>query len=149
MNSTPRPILIVVFAFALCGCAPGRYVSAPGASGRVLDAQSRSPVPGALVTLTPAWYMAHFTFERIVIPPGGNPSKKSRTLRDGTFRIRPQHRWYMKSAFYTGTVMLVPSPSIVTIEAAGYEPLAANIPMQLDVDVVEFGAISLKKVKEE
>ena|SRR5260221_1047531 len=121
-------VVVAVFAVSTSGCAPVpvRYVSAPGARGRVVDADSRVAIRGALVTVS---------------RPNASPAQ-TRSAGDGSFRVLRQHRWYVYDALHPKKCLYVCADATLTIEQDDYESFATNIHW---IDVLEAGEIGLSR----
>jgi hypothetical protein len=52
-----RPVLVFFFTVWLCtGCVPIRFTTSPGASGRIVDSSTHSPLSGAEVVISRSTY---------------------------------------------------------------------------------------------
>lgn len=78
MKSLQQLIPILFVGVLSTGCIPYRFTTRPGASGRVLDSQTQSPVAGAVVSLS---------------AQSGHAAAK--TALDGSFLIPAQHQWWV------------------------------------------------------
>jgi hypothetical protein len=60
MNRMPRvktSSLVIILLVGLCsGCIPLRFTTSPGASGRIVDAKTHLPVPGAELVISRSTY---------------------------------------------------------------------------------------------
>ena len=107
MTKVISALLATLLVAALCVGCVRRYVSAPGASGRVVDAQSGMPVAGALVTVTRQ----------------DGPDAQTRSSQKGTFRVHPAHGWY---ELPTGGIW-ISCPATLTVEHEEYQAYRTNI----------------------
>jgi len=105
-------LLVVVLTMSILstGCLPIRYVSAHGASGRVVDATTQTPLPEARVALTRP----------------DNSVAKAHTSKEGYFRIPPKHRLYI---LFPGHSQLfhVPPAATLSVNREGYLPWRRRI----------------------
>jgi hypothetical protein len=102
-------VVLVVGSWA-SGCVPMRYTSGPATKGRVVDANTHTPIKGAFVTLTRS---------------KGNAAQTS-TAKDGEFHIRSRHRWYMLNLFHPSSSKPIVQPAVLTIDSSGYQSFATN-----------------------
>ena len=123
-----KVLAVAVASVWLSGCAPlqTRYTSAPGATGRVVDADTHAPIRGALVTVT---------------RPEDSPAQ-TKTARDGKFRVSSQHRWFFRDALRPCKHIYISAPAILTVEHEGYRVDVTQI--QTGEDVLDVGEISLR-----
>ena len=103
-------IATALFAGACSGCLPLRYTYCPGASGVVADAQSKTPVTNAIVTVVASAQGRAYAARSAV------------SGADGAFRIRPARTWGLFS---------IPSDppfcqSQITVERVGYSKLTRD-----------------------
>jgi len=103
-------LAFLVVAWTL-GCVPMRYTSGPGAKGKVVDAGSRAPVPGAFVTMTRAQGTA----------------AQTTTSKHGDFHVRGQHGWYLLNLFHPSSSKPILQPAVLTITGGSYFTFATNI----------------------
>jgi hypothetical protein len=92
--------VLVAAAGFLTGCFPIQYTINPGASGAVVDAQSKNPVTGASVLLA--------TSKRRV---------STTTNNHGEFMVSPDQEW----GIYIVPMDPFPLEGSVTIQASGYK----------------------------
>ena len=117
---------LILLAF---GCAPYpiRYVSAPGVTGRAVDADTGYPIEAARVTVNPNWQLTSWSHIVASVAPGGPPRARDRTLCDGHFQVPIQHRCYMADALRRNRTALGGADATVIIEHADYQPFITNI----------------------
>src|SRR5215475_7362847 len=80
---------LLLCGLACCGCFPLRFTTSPGASGVVLDSQTRSPIAGAEVVVSRSTYppsSANDAFANGRLPV-------TTTGADGEFSIAPERGW--------------------------------------------------------
>jgi hypothetical protein len=121
-------LLVSFMSVFVTGCVPivTRYVSAPGAVGRAVDGDAHTPLVGAVVSVS---------------HPHAAPAQ-TRTRRDGTFRVRPKHSWYVYDWLQSPcTCVFAPAPAEVSVESKGYQTYATNI--LVDTEVFDAGEVRL------
>lgn len=102
--------LVLAVASWTSGCVPMRYTSGPATKGRVVDANTQSPIKDAFVTLTRS---------------KGNAAQTT-TSKDGNFHIRSRHRWYWLNLFSPSGSKPILQPGVLTIDAGSYQSFATN-----------------------
>lgn len=107
MTKAISTLVTTLLLSALCVGCVRRYVSAPGASGRVIDAQSGMPVAGALVTVTRQ----------------EGPYAQTHTSQRGMFRVHPAHGWYQLPT----RGVWISCPATLTVEHGEYQTYRTNI----------------------
>jgi hypothetical protein len=102
----------------LCtGCWPLRITSSPGASGVLIDAQTRSPISGAeAVVCYPLWGYAEWPTYQAALTNTRPPQVTSDS--DGRFFIAPERRWVL----YHPMPELAPALGYLVVRRDGYEP---------------------------
>ena len=122
--------MATVISTLVVGCVPvtNRYVSAPGAVGRVVDGDARTPVAGAVVAVS----------------RNDSPPAEAHTRKDGAFRIRAQHRWFVRDLLHPCKHVFVSSSAVMTVEHKSYHTFTADIPH--GTEVYEAGEVRLYKV---
>jgi hypothetical protein len=108
-------LVLGIAALACSGCLPLRFTTSPGASGVVLDSQTRAPIAGAEVVIS------HSTY-----PPAsvGEAFTNSRpplvtTETNGQFSIPPEHGWDL----FVIPVDAFPPFGLLVVKHDGYEPV--------------------------
>ena len=105
-------LFLPIVLFSVGGCIPFRFTQTPGAKGTVVDALSKVPIQGAVVSLMSAGYGAH---------PENNADM--RTATDGRFEIAPKKQW--------GPYILgdhpAPRHAYIRIKAHGYIDVERDI----------------------
>jgi hypothetical protein len=96
-------VVILIVGFLSTGCLPMRYVSAHGASGRVVDAAT-----GALLSET-----------RVALTRPDNSFAETHTSKQGYFRIPAQHRLYILCPGHA-QLFHVPPAAILSVSKDGY-----------------------------
>jgi hypothetical protein len=97
-------LFAVALSTSLAGCFPMHFTEYPGASGRVVDATTSSPISGAEVVVV------------LSSPEKNGGPKTTVTDSNGLFSIRPEKQW---------GVYIIPMDYIgffgrVTVSAPGY-----------------------------
>src|SRR5678816_3931638 len=126
-NFIPFAVVLVVGSWT-AGCVPMRYTSGPATKGRVVDANTHTPIKDAFVTLTRS---------------KGNAAQTS-TSSDGKFSIRSRHRWYWLNLFHPSASKPILQPAILTVDAGSYQSFATNAAAgskMLDVGDIQLNAL--------
>jgi hypothetical protein len=110
----------------LCtGCWPAHITTSPGASGIVLDSETRAPIRGASMVVSRSegrWVQSDF--EVIDHPPSleraltNSRPPQVLTGDSGSFSIRPKHKWVI----YVPLAKLMPASGTLVIRREGYRP---------------------------
>lgn len=104
-----------LFCVLICsGCFPVRHTVSPGASGVVLDSNTRAPIPGAEVVISLSTYppdsaQEAFTNSR---PP------LVKTEQGGEFLIPPERGW----DFFVVPIDFFPPFALLVVQREGYQP---------------------------
>jgi hypothetical protein len=108
-------VILAVGALGIAGagCVPviSRYTSVLGAKGSVVDAELRTPIRGALVRVSRPW----------------EEDARTSTSRDGTFRVRSEHRCHIEDALHP-TKWIAPLPEEVRLRVEQVGRGTARLP---------------------
>lgn len=87
-----------IFALFCSGCVPTHIVSSPGATGIVLDRQTRAPVPGAEVAISRVWERPwpNYGVPTVEEAEGDIRPPRVTTGPDGRFAIPHERKWIME-----------------------------------------------------
>lgn len=80
--------LWLIVAAALCGCIPLRFTTSPGASGRIVDATTGSPINGAEVVVSRSTYPPESTEKAF----SNSRSPKVLSSQNGGFSLPAERR---------------------------------------------------------
>jgi hypothetical protein len=132
-----RKLLLVGFVIALLasGCFPYHYTMRPGVSGRLVDAATDAPIPGADVHLK--------RYERELMFNDKPPEEVAEaTGSDGAFSIPARKTW----GLYIVPMDVFNRKWTVTIEASGYQKYESDLSANpMGQSEFELGAIRLQK----
>ena len=108
------PTLLVALLL-LAGCFPLRFTTSPGASGVVVDSQTRAPIAGAEVVVSRSTY-----------PPGSMDEALTNrrppsitTETNGSFSIPPERAWDL----FVIPVDAFPPFGLLVVKHDGYDPV--------------------------
>src|SRR5436189_3973965 len=114
-----RTTLLLTLALLCTGCCPLRFTTSPGASGRVLDSQTRAPIAGAEVVVSRSTYPPPSAEEAF----SNHRSSIVSTDTAGQFSIPPQHGWNL----FVLPIDAFPPFGLLVVKRNGYQ--AALVPM--------------------
>jgi hypothetical protein len=122
--------LVVVAAIMLNGCFPMHYTKFPGASGRVIDAETSAPIGNASIKL------------ELNSPAKNDGPKTTLTDSNGAFSVEPVKRW---------GIYIVPMDFIgffgqVSVDAPGYNSVLKELRSSpVGPEETNYGDISLER----
>jgi hypothetical protein len=114
-----RIALLLTLALLCTACLPLRLTTSPGASGRVLDSQTRAPIAGAEVVISRSTYPPPSVEEAF----SNHRSSIVSTDTAGQFSIPPEHGWNL----FVLPVDAFPPFGLLVVKRNGYQ--AALVPM--------------------
>jgi hypothetical protein len=126
-----RCFLSLVLVGLFCtGCWPMHIISSPGASGFVIDRQTRQAVPNAQVAVSRSWQRRWPNYGTPTLDEALADTRPPLVVTgaDGHFLIPPERKW----------IMAYPTPEAgsfgtLIVRRDGYKP--ALVPLMEDLDV--------------
>jgi len=107
-------VFLLICALSCSGCFPVRHTVSPGASGVVLDANTRAPIPGAEVVISLSTYPPDSAREAFT----NSRPPLVKTEKGGEFLIPPSRGWDL----YVVPIDFFAPFALLVVQREGYEP---------------------------
>jgi hypothetical protein len=131
MSRFPFIAVTLMVAFLIMGCFPVRFTRSPGVSGVVHDSQTRAPVCGAKVVISPIRYGSNLinaaSVHAIAQEPGTARRLPAATDRNGRFSVPPLREWTTWNPIWFSLADLKEVGGILIVYQEGYEPAAVDV----------------------
>jgi hypothetical protein len=106
-------LLILTFGWLCAGCIPLRFTTSPGATGRVVDASTHSPLSGAEVAISRSTYPPESADKAF----GNARSPVVMSQGAGSFSVPPERRLDL----YFVPLDVFPRFGLLVVKCPGYE----------------------------